>query len=99
MKFKSKPVKVEQPPAPTTLLTENIGDQDPRITEAVRSLSPLPRSSLVSEDSCPAGHDLDSVVTKLTTKLPSPSPISKLKDLLESGFFLKVKARGSSGNF
>ena len=79
MKFKSKPMKVEQDSC-----TSSGSDLD--IAEAMRSLSPLPRSSIhqqqhhqqppqqPQDDSL---SDLEQNNNPTLTKLPSPSPIRK----------------------
>ena len=80
MKFKSKPIKVEQDSC-----TSSGSDLD--IAEAMRSLSPLPRSSI--HQSQPQSQtqqlqpqddslsDLEQNNNPILTKLPSPSPIRK----------------------
>ena len=78
MKFKSKPIKIEQDSC-----TSSGSDLD--IAEAMRSLSPLPRSSI--HQSQPQSQQLQPQDDSLSdleqnnnpnlTKLPSPSPIRK----------------------
>ena len=66
MKFKSKPIKVEQDSCTS--------GSDLDVTDAMRSLSPLPPSSIQPmqyQQNNQEDSDLE------LTKLPSPSPISK----------------------
>ena len=97
MKFKSKPIKVEQDSGCTSsgsdmditeasqrfsvVASSERGSLD--IAEAMRSLSPLPRSS-IAQQSLPIKQPLDDSLSDLEqnnnptlTKLPSPSPIRK----------------------
>jgi len=77
MKFKSKPIKIEQDSC-----TSSGSDLD--IAEAMRSLSPLPRSS-IHQSQQPQSQQLQPQDDSLSdleqnnnpnlTKLPSPSPI------------------------
>ena len=106
MKFKSKPIKVEQDSGCTSsgsdmditeasqrfsvVASSERGSLD--IAEAMRSLSPLPRSS-IAQQSLPIKQPLDDSLSDLEqnnnpslTKLPSPSPISKSKIFLFSNF-------------
>ena len=75
MKFKSKPMKVEQDSC-----TSSGSDLD--IAEAMRSLSPLPRSiisqqPLLKQPQDDSLSDLEQYNNPTLSKLPSPSPISK----------------------
>ena len=80
MKFKSKPIKIEQDSC-----TSSGSDLD--IAEAMRSLSPLPRSSIHQPQPQPQSQQLQPQDDSLSdleqnnnpnlTKLPSPSPIRK----------------------
>ena len=106
MKFKSKPIKVEQDSGCTSsgsdmditeagqrfsvVASSERGSLD--IAEAMRSLSPLPRSS-IAQQSLPIKQPLDDSLSDLEqnnnpslTKLPSPSPISKFKIFSFSNF-------------
>lgn len=68
MKFKSKPVKLEHQQQVDS------GGSDLDIAEAMRSLSPLPRSSIHNMQT---DADSDVEANNHLTKLPSPSPIRK----------------------
>ena len=80
MKFKSKPIKIEQDSC-----TSSGSDLD--IAEAMRSLSPLPRSSIHQSQPQSQSQQLQPQDDSLSdleqnnnpnlTKLPSPSPIRK----------------------